>query len=310
MEGGRPRPATGAEPSPQRRAPGGSPETAGKSASAQPQKLKGGLVSESAPAAITADELNQKRKGEEEKESSHLSRASSQPRKVQDSDKLEETEDMAEDGSLVKPKIGEEQPASNQPVTPSEMGDRIETANQENADTMAKLEKLSQVLSAVAVTMDTPPQTTTAKAKTVDQSRERGDSGLVTHVTEDTIGQAALVGGLATGQPSTEEEEYQEAIQSSDAAEHSTSDIHIVGEIVAAATRTDDSDVRVDVEKRERETSLVNTRSEEQSPTQTTSQPQADHTQDPTIASSTTDIPMATKRPKRQLAASFGSQHL
>ncbi len=289
----------------------------------KPESVKRNLLQ-----ILTTTAMSQpKEKGEEEKgeESSQLPVTGSQPgRGVRESlgeaageqyEGVSKEEEVSSEKQEEEEGIAEVHAATeegNKMSTPPELAHRLETAYQDNVETMAKLENLTQTLSVIAT--DTIPMTT----KIVNPSGGVEES-VVTFVTEDDVGQAALAGALETGRFPTaatgeeeEHEEYLEAVQSSDAGEVNLGNVHVVGEIVAAATITaSGTDVKQGVEgEREAETDSTERDAEEKGGCTSTSnlpQDDQDRVTDPAMANS---VSMAPRKPKRQLAASFGPQNM
>ncbi len=198
-------------------------------------------------------------------------------------------------------------------ATPPELAHRFETAYLESIDTKAKVETLSRLID--MVTTDRRPPANADETAGVS-GRDGDESRIMTFITEDVVGRAALVGALESGRdPMGETEEYQEAVQSSDAAEFSVTDVHVVGDIVASASRTD-HDVSVNRLVEGGEGGIVEGRSEGVSSSRptvdqshvSTTVPAAVDQSHVSMTAPTGDFP-AVKKPKRQLAASFGPQH-
>ena len=145
----------------------------------------------------------------------------------------------------------------------------------------------------------------------VDGGEQAGD---LIFATDDVIGRAALAGALEIEKfpVATQggEEEYQEAIQSTDTESKDISGIHVVGEIVAAAAGkiSRDAGVERDMLQEEPREHVKDTVSqsavEDLQPTvgvNVTGNGQINPTQSKPDS--------AIRKPKRQLAASFGSRH-
>ena len=200
---------------------------------------------------------------------------------------------------------GEAQKVENPGVVTADLLEHLEAVVESNKESRTRLQRLAEIKNVLEATADLDLVLSTPALEEQLQKSGSADSG-------DTVAQAAL---LSVGGPA----EYETAQHPTDSSETTLDNIHIVGEIVAAGQLPSSASIAGDSGSAINKGSAENVTEPDRNPSENAEDSHSMHSQSATEAvldktsaekvtekqPQSTSSSVLTKRPKRQLAATF-----